>query len=303
MEGTTCAPCVSRTAAQRCSLPVVEEGTQGGLDGFEDVAYLRFSLITLCVHIPQLAFHRPVKRLKRVREFLGLVERGVDRIRDAIRVPANVLQLLLACGDLDKGKVGEGECVDALDDPGGVVVEGDGDLAFEGADDAGGDVGSGEGGVDDEGGDVDGGVVGGRRRGRGWCGGSPKEGGEWHGPRCTANAWTRGLRRAGGERQRGGGRHGKGGVGRLWWAGGQRGQCMGPGCAVEGGAEGEGVAGRGERRAVRATRTHPTSCPRRPERVSTAASSLQTTTWSCTNSGVIRSAPGAAGSSSVAYTR
>ena len=109
------------------------------------------------------------------------MERGVDRIRDAIRVPADILQLFLACGDFDKGKVGEGKGVDAFDDPGGVVVEGDGDLALEGGDDAGGDVCFGEGGVDDEGGDVDGGLDVGRGWERwGWCRGSlAKEGCEW----------------------------------------------------------------------------------------------------------------------------
>jgi len=55
----------------------------------------------------------------------------------------------LARGELDKRKAREKKGVDAFDDPGELVVEGNGDFAFEGADDPCSDFGSGEDGVDE----------------------------------------------------------------------------------------------------------------------------------------------------------
>ena len=129
----------------------------------------------------QLAFHRAIKCLKLVRQFVRFTERPIDRIRDPIRIPTNILQLFLADGDFDEREIWERKGVDAFDQPGRLVVEGYDDLAFESAEDGGGDVSSGEDGVDDKNGNVNGGVDIGRRgcvcrcyRGRrcgwGWCG-------------------------------------------------------------------------------------------------------------------------------------
>ena len=194
--GIACACVRAEQEPGRPHLPVIEKRAQRSLDRFEDVTYARFLFLTdwsrilrtVCIllywhvtSVPQLCFHRPIKRLKLVCQILGLVERCINRKHDPIRVPADILQFFLACGDFDEWKVRVGKGVDAFDDPGGMVVEGDGDFAFEGAGDACGDVCSGEDGVDDKGGDVDGsvdvcgcGCGRGRRRRRRerrrWCG-------------------------------------------------------------------------------------------------------------------------------------